>query len=38
LHMTGPILHDADVLRFAYHYEQATLFGKKIPPLFGGSR
>jgi len=34
LHLTGPQMHDADVLRFAYHYEQASGFTKKIPPLF----
>jgi aspartyl-tRNA(Asn)/glutamyl-tRNA(Gln) amidotransferase subunit A len=30
----GPQMHDADVLRSAFAYEQATHFGKQIPPLF----
>ncbi len=34
LHFTGPYLHDADVLRAAHHFEQSTLFTKKIPPSF----
>jgi aspartyl-tRNA(Asn)/glutamyl-tRNA(Gln) amidotransferase subunit A len=34
LHLTGPQLHDADVLRAAYHFEKATDFHQKIPPLF----
>ncbi len=33
LHLTGPYLHDADVLRVAHHFEQATDFAK-IPPAF----
>ncbi|MBS0616397.1 MAG: Asp-tRNA(Asn)/Glu-tRNA(Gln) amidotransferase subunit GatA [Verrucomicrobia bacterium] len=31
LHLTGPQLHDADVLRFAHHFEQATDFAKRRP-------
>lgn len=34
LHLTGPYLHDADVLRVAHHFEEQTAFTKKIPPLF----
>lgn len=33
LHLTGPFLHDADVLRCAYHFEQAAS-APKIPSLF----
>lgn len=36
LHLTGPMLHDADVLRFAHHYEQKAGFFKKIPEAFNG--
>ena len=34
LHLTGPFLHDDDVLRAAYHFEQKTQLAKKIPPRF----
>jgi aspartyl-tRNA(Asn)/glutamyl-tRNA(Gln) amidotransferase subunit A len=34
LHLTGPLLDDTKVLRFAYHYEQQTNFSKNIPSLF----
>lgn len=34
LHLTGPQMHDLEILRLAYHFEKATGFGKKIPPLF----
>jgi aspartyl-tRNA(Asn)/glutamyl-tRNA(Gln) amidotransferase subunit A len=34
LHLTGPQLHDAEVLRAAYHFEQTAGFHQKIPPLF----
>jgi aspartyl-tRNA(Asn)/glutamyl-tRNA(Gln) amidotransferase subunit A len=34
LQLIGPQLHDAKVLQYAYAYEQATDFVKKIPPLF----
>lgn len=34
LHFTGPQMHDADVLRFAYQFEQAAGFYKKTPPYF----
>lgn len=34
LHLTGPQMHDADVLRFAHAFEQATDFAKQVPPLF----
>jgi aspartyl-tRNA(Asn)/glutamyl-tRNA(Gln) amidotransferase subunit A len=34
LHLTGPFLHDADVLRVAHHFEMKTQFTKKVPPTF----
>lgn len=34
LQLIGPQLHDAQVLSAAYAFEQATGFGKIIPPLF----
>ncbi len=34
LHLTGPFLHDAEVLQFAHHFEQAVPENIKIPPLF----
>ncbi len=34
LHLTGPFLHDAEVLQFAAHFEKAVPFATKIPPLF----
>ncbi len=32
--MLGSFMEDAKVLQVAHHFEQATLFNKKIPPLF----
>jgi aspartyl-tRNA(Asn)/glutamyl-tRNA(Gln) amidotransferase subunit A len=34
LQFTGPFLHDAEVMRAGYHFEQKTHFNKKIPPQF----
>lgn len=34
LQILGPQMHDVAVLHAAYQYEQATLYTKKIPPLF----
>ena len=34
LHLTGPMLHDGDVLRFAHQFEMKTHYTKKIPSLF----
>jgi aspartyl-tRNA(Asn)/glutamyl-tRNA(Gln) amidotransferase subunit A len=34
LQMLGAFMDDAKVLQMAYHFEQATLFNKKIPSLF----
>lgn len=34
LHITGPFLHDAEVLRAAHHFELKTQFAQKVPPLF----
>jgi aspartyl-tRNA(Asn)/glutamyl-tRNA(Gln) amidotransferase subunit A len=34
LHLTGPFLHDAEVLQFAHHFEKAQPSATKIPPLF----
>lgn len=34
LHLTGPFLHDADVLHLAHQFEQKTQFAKKVPPKF----
>lgn len=36
LQFIGAHAHDAEVLRFAKHFEDATLFNKMIPPLFEG--
>jgi aspartyl-tRNA(Asn)/glutamyl-tRNA(Gln) amidotransferase subunit A len=33
LHLTGPQMHDAHVLRFAYHFEQALGLYKREPVL-----
>lgn len=34
LHLTGPQMHDGEVLRFAHQFEKATDFAKKTPPMF----
>lgn len=34
LQIIGPQLHDVSVIKYAYAFEQATLYGKKIPPGF----
>ncbi len=34
LHLTGPFLHDAEVLQFAAHFEKALPSATKIPSLF----
>ncbi len=34
LHLTGPQMHDLQILSLAHHFEKATNFHKKIPPLF----
>lgn len=36
LHLTGPFLHDADVLKCAAHFEKASADAFKIPPQFEG--
>jgi aspartyl-tRNA(Asn)/glutamyl-tRNA(Gln) amidotransferase subunit A len=33
LHLTGPQMHDADVLTFAHHFEETMKFGQKAPKL-----
>jgi len=37
LHLTGPQMHDMEVLRYAHHFQLATGYHKKIPPLFEAS-
>jgi aspartyl-tRNA(Asn)/glutamyl-tRNA(Gln) amidotransferase subunit A len=34
LHLTGPQMHDLQILSLAHHFEKATGFNRKIPPLF----
>ena len=34
LQLIGPQMHDTQIIRYAHAYEQATLFAKKIPPIF----
>lgn len=34
LHLTAPFLHDAEVLKFAAHFEKALPSATQIPPLF----
>jgi aspartyl-tRNA(Asn)/glutamyl-tRNA(Gln) amidotransferase subunit A len=34
LHLTGPFLHDAQVLQFAAHFEKSMNLTLRIPPLF----
>ncbi len=34
LHLTGPFLHDREVLQFAHHFEKAHPSATKIPSLF----
>lgn len=34
LHLTAPLLHDADLFRFAHQFEKQAGCSEKIPPLF----
>ncbi len=34
LHLAGPQMHDLTILQLAHHFEKATGFNKKTPPLF----